>query len=132
MYVAGVYMCMHVPCACSIHGGQERMPYLLGLELQTVRNCPVGAESQTRVLCTGSQCSSLLSHLSSLVLTLQQVSQVAPEKDSRSRPLLEEQHDGVKAQSPPFSSVFPSPWVPHYVVIYCHTEFIKNLVPIIT
>lgn len=72
--------------------------------------------SQTLVLCTGSQCSSLLSHLSSLVLTLQQVSQVAPEKDSRSHPLLEEQHDGVKAQSPPFSSVFPSPWVPHYVV----------------
>lgn len=37
------------------HGGQKRALDPLGLELQTVINCPVGAGKFTRALCRSSQ-----------------------------------------------------------------------------
>lgn len=52
--------CLHnsvcAPLVCKAHGGQERAPGLLKLELQAFVSHPVGAGIQIRVLRRNSQC----------------------------------------------------------------------------
>lgn len=55
-----VYVC--VPRACHALRGRKRASYPLGLELQMVQSCHVGARSQTQVLCKSKN---MLNHFSS-------------------------------------------------------------------
>jgi hypothetical protein len=60
-----VDFCWHVPCIYSAHGDQKRELDPLELEIQTIVSYHVGAGNQIQVLSKNSQCSKLLSHLSS-------------------------------------------------------------------